>query len=835
TEKRPPRLTAGGAGLDSTAMLAAACFSRDRGHRGPILDDSSIGLLGAFVPGGRRLSDPAVTALTDGVGADGVFLARVAARHVEVLDQGIDRVAAGAAAERSSARRRPVGIEWLDVDGGDLAPWTEWLQQTVYRRALLSRMAPGAPVAVLVRRAARPFGRQARRFCRLVGAAAAVHGAEPPAPPDDSEIGELLSFSRRLAGVIEARELFTALGESLARLCPWRTLVLVPGPSPEDVLVAGGQTLDATARERLEAALAAGASTHGLPAGPLTWPAPAPRRAMPPAGEPWFLPIGLRGRAAGLLVILRTDPGPVPERIRRLVSGMAQQCAVVLERVATDRRMARARETALLDTVPCGVLQIDRDGRLCRVNAAGERLLGSMSGERRPVLDLTLADLGLHPDFIAGDATVELCSRLDQRTYLMRHVSGPAGGRGTVIMEDVSVDRAREEQARQTEKLSALGEMLSGVAHELNNPLSTVIGYAQLLGRQPAGADMRQRFDMIGREAERCRRIVRNLLDVARDRPPEIVPLNMNDLIDDVLGLFAYRLRVDGIDLSWKPVPHLPAAAGDRHRLQQVLVNLVANAHHALRAHTGPRDLRLEASSSSGRVRVHVTDSGPGIPREHRAHVFEPFFTTKEPGIGTGLGLPLAARILREHGGQLRLEPGSGDGASFVLDLPAVREATVRPVAAQSPSASTEPLRLLIVDDEASFRQLLCEALAAAGHDVHSAGDGAEALDFLRGQPVDLILSDLRMPVLSGRALFDEAARSLPHLAGRFVFMSGDVLTPEFRQFLERAGLTCLRKPFGLDELDRAIHAARARQQSGARPVVHWRPGGPGEAAPRAD
>ena len=366
--------------------------------------------------------------------------------------------------------------------------------------------------------------------------------------------------------------------------------------------------------------------------------------------------------------------------------------------------------------------------------------------------------------------------------------------------------RERTQQLLQAEKLSAMGQLLAGVAHELNNPLAVVMGQAMLLHQTGEGGPVRA--GKIAKAAERCVRIVRNFLALARDRPPERTATDLNTVVREALELLAYELRTDSIGVRLELAEDLPPLWADPHQLHQVVVNLVANAHQAMRQGPGPRHLRLttRADPERSRVRLTVADTGPGIPREIQPRIFEPFFTTKPVGQGTGLGLSLSHGIIEEHGGAISVQSEPGQGAMFVIELPVVtpRGTPSGPQAEEVPPPAG-PIRILVVDDEPEVAGVLVDLLRLEGHEVDTAANGAEALQMLAGQAYDAILTDTKMPVLDGQGFYLELERRHPQLRGRVAFVSGDVLGPDKREFLERTGAPMVEKPFDLDEVRRVV------------------------------
>jgi len=367
--------------------------------------------------------------------------------------------------------------------------------------------------------------------------------------------------------------------------------------------------------------------------------------------------------------------------------------------------------------------------------------------------------------------------------------------------------RRQREALYQTEKLATMGTVLAGVAHELNNPLTAVTGYANLLRQELAGTPSATRAEAIAHAADRCASIVRNFLALARKHPPERQLVRLNDIARDAAELLAYHLRVDRIEVTLDLTEGLPVLWADPHQLHQVVVNLVTNARDELRRAPEPRrlTLRTRADAVRGRVSLDVEDTGPGISAEIRDRIFEPFFTTKPVGQGTGLGLSLCHGIVEGHGGTLSLVSEAGRGAIFRVELPVVAPpATSGKHAADAPPV-VKGKRILVVDDERLVLQLLGEMLGADHHTVDTVADGTQALEQLRRASYDLILSDVRMPYLDGPGLYRALERRLPDLCRRFVLMTGDVLSAEIQTFLDQTGVPGLSKPFDRSEVRRVI------------------------------
>jgi signal transduction histidine kinase/CheY-like chemotaxis protein len=377
--------------------------------------------------------------------------------------------------------------------------------------------------------------------------------------------------------------------------------------------------------------------------------------------------------------------------------------------------------------------------------------------------------------------------------------------------------RDAQQQLVQAEKLSAIGRLVSGVAHELNNPLAAVLGNAEMIELSEERAQ--ERATVIRREAERCRRIVRDLLTFSRSTSVSQGEVDLNRLVSDVLATQAERLREAGVEVDTRLSAAGPVALGDAHRLEQLLVNLLTNAVDALHARPVPRRVVVGTHVDAEGLRLFVSDNGAGIAPEHLGRIFEPFFTTKPVGQGTGLGLALCYGIVREHNGRIEALNNRDSGACFRVTLVPRGSPCVAPMPAQGPDRpaaadvgrKTAALSILVVDDDVAVAELIEDALVLAGHRVTRAANGRHAVDRLTSGRFDLVLSDLRMPELDGVGLHAEIARRWPDMLERIVFITGDQAGDETRAFLARTGVPCLGKPFSLTELDGVLVRARDR------------------------
>ncbi len=368
------------------------------------------------------------------------------------------------------------------------------------------------------------------------------------------------------------------------------------------------------------------------------------------------------------------------------------------------------------------------------------------------------------------------------------------------------IERQRE-ALRQTEKLTTMGSLLAGVAHELNNPLAIVMGRASLLeSKCDAGSEIASDALRIREAAERCGRIVRTFLDMARRRPTQRSSVALADVVRAAAELLGYAYRSHAIDLQLLLDPALPRVRADPDQLCQVVLNLLVNAQQALAAVEGPRQVTVSSGCTFDGVWLRVADNGPGLADAVRERIFESFFTTKAEGLGTGIGLSVSRALVHEHGGELVLEPATaGSGACFRLDLPIEAAAAPPTAPAGSSAAPVQEVaalaRLLVVDDEAEIASMLRDMLEHAGYEASTAASGAMALEMLDMARFDAIVCDLHMPAMDGAALWREVSTRHPRLARAMLFMTGDTLAGGTDAFLRRSGCGCLDKPFNRDDL----------------------------------
>jgi signal transduction histidine kinase/BarA-like signal transduction histidine kinase len=422
-------------------------------------------------------------------------------------------------------------------------------------------------------------------------------------------------------------------------------------------------------------------------------------------------------------------------------------------------------------------------------------------------------------DGSVGDYLLRL-RRADHSTVWVE-VTGraePPASDGTLRIEalvrDVSERKKLDDETRdiyhqllQAEKMAALGQTISGVAHELNNPLATILSWAERLSeKRTLEASVRRGLETILSESERAARIVRNLLTFARKRQTTRAMVDVNQVARETLALRAYEQRVSNITVIDALAAGLPQVFADGHQVQQVLLNLVINAEQAMLAANGRGVLVVRTWHDPGQqsVVLEINDDGPGIPEELQPKIFDPFFTTKEVGQGTGLGLTVAYAIVQEHGGRIRLESRPARGASFYVELPVTGAKLQSAASARTtcvPIEATAGASILLVEDEAALAVAVADALRDAGYVVDHAADGEQALGRVKQQSFDLVICDLKMPRVDGMSFHRLLAATAPDLARRVIFVTGDVAGTQAEKFLEESGCRWLAKPFRLADL----------------------------------
>jgi len=521
-----------------------------------------------------------------------------------------------------------------------------------------------------------------------------------------------------------------------------------------------------------------------------------------------------------------------PFRVNGELIGTVATLRDVTEPKRAQETLARseARYRHLVESASDAIVTLDANGRFTTVNHAAENisgykreeLVGQWFAPMLPDDDLPKA-LGHFQQALAGETGLfdSQFYRKDGevRTISITYSTPQKDEEVLCLIRDVTDQKMLQEQLIQSEKMSAIGQLVSGVAHELNNPLAGISAFAQLLlAEKRFPPDQRTAAETIYSEARRASRIVQNLLTFARQHKAEKVPTAINQVLDDTLELRGYELRVRGIDVRREYDESIPDTMADAHQLQQVFLNLITNAEQAMEQRDGHHHrLTVSTRGNADAIRIEVEDTGAGIPANLIERIFNPFFTTKPTGSGTGLGLSISLGIVREHEGKIWAENAAqsagGGGARFVVEIPITEpqrsgeHAEVAHVEAQSPDS----LHVLVIDDEASVRVSLQRYLAAKGHQVETTASGEDGLLRLKASKYDAVILDMRMPDLSGEQLYERLRSNDPSHAERVIFTTGDLVNEQMRRFLDGTGRPCVAKPFEFASFDQALPAARRR------------------------
>ncbi|HSD37568.1 MAG TPA: ATP-binding protein [Rhodocyclaceae bacterium] len=515
-------------------------------------------------------------------------------------------------------------------------------------------------------------------------------------------------------------------------------------------------------------------------------------------------------------------PAPdVPARWRPCVD-IARNVFTANHDAVRQLKAGESFKAAIIENAMLAVVSVDRQGIIREFNRAAENTFGHAQQE---AVGKDLADLIIPQRYRAA-----------HRAGMVRHIETRAsniiGGRlqlealhadghelpieltifvtpvgeqefYTAFIADLTQKRLAEQEVarqrealRQSEKLSAMGALLAGVAHELNNPLAILMGRAALLEGKAKDPAVRDDAARIHAAADRCGRIVRTFLSMARQKPVQRKPAQLNDVVTGAVELFAYSLRSSGIELDLQLDHSLSPIYMDADQVGQVIVNLIVNAQQALVIQDGERMLRIATARHGNAQILRVSDNGPGIPAALRDRIFEPFFTTKSEGTGTGIGLSVSRAIMREHGGEIVLEAET-TGASFLLNLPTDRAGRAAPVIPPASTGAGEAEGIvLVVDDEMEVGAVLADILRSAGYAVTLMTSGKDALAWLDKHACDMIFSDVRMPDMDGITLWRTIRERWPALVGHMAFVTGDTLSARIAPLLEETQCPCLEKPF---------------------------------------
>jgi len=641
-------------------------------------------------------------------------------------------------------------------------------------------------------------------------------------------LSRLTTLSQELAGAFRPTTIVDVVARALTeQLAPGRLSVLLLDLDSNRLTVAyhNGPRPATTDEPLLQLALRRG---------PLVFPDRVAARATElgatadrPIPASWLgVPIVAGSRTIGAVALEGVRTNALDESALMFARAVLAQAGIALENARLVEMLSSGKREweQTVDAFNHAICYVDTQGTVRRANRMFAELIKlpvtALPG--RPWLTLLppawaepVARLLAAP----GDG-VEV--RAGERVLLVTAIPTDEPGAGVLLFDDQTEKRRLQEKLLQSEKMSAIGQLIAGVAHDLNNPLASVVGFSDLLGEaSDVPPRLAEPLAVIRQEAERASAIVRNLLSFARRQEGERQLQSIRPILESTHQLLRNQLLAARIELTLEFEPGLPEVEVHANQIKQVFVNIINNAAQAIagaRPHAGGR-IQIVTQCQPDGISVSISDNGPGIPEAVAQRVFEPFFSTKSEGEGTGLGLSICLGIVKEHGGSMSLDPGgagSGRGATFTVELPAGDRMGLRParrgaeggtetavaaVAAERP----ERLRVLVVDDEPHILHYMQATLESWGHEVVLARDGSQALKRALMQPFDLIICDLRMPRLGGREMFHTLARMHPTVAERIIFATGDTVRGDTLQFLEELGRPFLQKPFKLDALRRVL------------------------------
>jgi two-component system, NtrC family, sensor kinase len=497
-------------------------------------------------------------------------------------------------------------------------------------------------------------------------------------------------------------------------------------------------------------------------------------------------PLKAQGITMGALAVADRRGGLFTDEDRRLLSTVATNASVVLANSRLYEMVRRSEEEweTAFNALVEGIAVVGPDGAVLRANRALAALVESSERElvgrnfRELFSGASQAVSGLIEAAYRKERTAPLVVRLEHNNRVLRLTAAPLAGaeRGSVVIliEDVTEQRLLEAQIIQNDKMASIGQLVSGVAHELNNPLTSIAGLAELLLERPAHLELpREHLRVIHDQAERAGRIVRNLLTFARKGVPEQSAVDLNDVVARTSLLIVYELQLHGIELTSELSPAPVIVLGDRYELQQVLLNLVTNAVQAVAGlePEKPRGITLSTIGSNGEAVLRVRDTGPGVPQHLAPYLFTPFFTTKGPGEGTGLGLSLSYGLVKAHGGALTYEAPPNGGAEFRVTLPLYEMSAAPP--RENPGVSGTRVvagrRILVVDEDPAVHRLLSALFAPDGHAVEAVRSGEQALRLAREGGYDLIIADLRVAAGTSEPFARALLNACPEVRNRLV------------------------------------------------------------------
>jgi PAS domain S-box-containing protein len=525
-----------------------------------------------------------------------------------------------------------------------------------------------------------------------------------------------------------------------------------------------------------------------------------------------------------------------------LIQGLAPVVAVSLrswiiiamdiaERKRTEEKLRNAAEEwrITFDSIPTPVSLQSKDFKILRINKAyadlfnvnPANIIGKTCYELVHKMDKPIAECPHIKMLEAQDSSVVEIHDAELDKFLEITVSPIMNSQNEVvasihIIRDITQVKKAEEEKRQLQekaeissRLASVGEMAAGIAHEINNPLTGVIGFSDMLLERDLPPDMKEQVEIIADGSRRVADIVKRLLTFARQHKPVKAMVDINALIDNTLNMRNYVLKTNNISVNTNYDLNLPLITVDPGQIQQVFLNLIINAEYSMKKTGKPGNLTVTTKKVGDKVQISFADNGTGISHENKKRLFQPFFTTKPVGEGTGLGLSLSRSIITEHKGTINVESESGKGATFIIELPVIKDEV------QSEAIETEPIsktesnikqtNILVVDDEPAIQQFVKSTLDISKYTVDTTGDPQDALKKIAGINYDLVIIDIRMSGMNGLELYDKIVSDKPFMSTKILFTTGDAENIEVKEFFHRNNLPFIRKPFDHKIIEKKI------------------------------
>lgn len=569
----------------------------------------------------------------------------------------------------------------------------------------------------------------------------------------------------------------------------------------------------------------------------------AEKNKLEKLGASLYAPIKTQeGQLSGLLILgEKLSQQPFSRQDKRLLGAIGSQVAMAIRnawlyeearRTAVALRESEEKIRLVFESMAEGVTVFDISGNIVEINEAQLRMLGY--AHKNKLIGQSVFNLITQKDHARIQERLERLlkgSNVENAEVMLLKKDGselnaevsaavirePTSGTPTgfvTITEDITKRKQleserieMEQKAQMASRLASVGEMASGIAHEINNPLTGVIGFAHLLMEKNLPKDTKKSVEIIYESAQRVSDIVTRLLTFSRQQKPSRNRVNINDILKNTLALRDYAMTTENIEITTRLAKDLPWTIADAGQLQQVFLNIIINAEMEMKLANGEGKLSVKTEVVNKTIRISFKDNGPGIAEENLRRIFDPFFTTREAGKGTGLGLSLCHAIVAEHNGQIYARSKPARGATFVVELPILsggKQTEPVELAAHHPE-STSQARILVVDDEPAVRQFLGEILTNEGHEVETVDNSEDAMTMISNNEYTHILLDIKLPGMSGVELYKKIEKRDRSFANKVIFITGDVMGIDTNDFLSKNKVRYIAKPFDIQKLKKQI------------------------------